>query len=104
MLQWCAWYTGGRVYRSGDMAWGVLPPEGCLLVKVWPETGPPVLWGGADAVVMTPTGPRGVDLPLPEFEAVAAPLAAAGLLKYGQLVPDAAYEAVWRDAVTQESP
>jgi hypothetical protein len=105
MMRWQVWYADGT-HRRGTTAeeWAALPPADCLIAKVWADGAAPTLWAGYDALVWTPSGPRGVDLPIPEFEAVAATLAAEGQLKYGRLVSDAVYEQRWTEAIHAESP
>lgn len=102
-MRWKAWYADGRVYSSEATSWEQLPREG-LVVVTGERDGKRFIESGDDAIVLAGEAIVGVNLPLPELEEVAVRLAEAGVLKYGVLMPDADYEALWLRAHVDQRP
>lgn len=51
-LRWRAYYSDGRTFASGDVAWAALPPDGCVGVVVFNEPPYRRILDGYDWVYM----------------------------------------------------
>lgn len=92
------YYADGSVYQD----WTTAPTSG-LVIAVWRDRdGVRHLECGDDSIYFDGETFYGVNLPCPELVAAAHDLAARGLLKFGLLIPDAEYEAIWKRAISRE--
>lgn len=95
-VEWRAYHADGTAYPSSEYKWEDVPTEGIVLV-LGSYDGQPFQASG-DAIYFAGERFHELDLFHPVLEAFAKDQAEQGLLKYGVLMPDEEYEALWHRA------